>query len=91
MLNKQISEVHKMAKVTVYSTSSCPWCHKAKEFLKANNIEFEDKDTSSDEAARNEMIEKSGQMGVPVLDIDGTIIVGFDVDAIKKALKLQNV
>jgi glutaredoxin-like YruB-family protein len=80
--------VDKMAKVTVYSTPSCPWCHKAKDFLKENNIEFEDKDVSSDEAARKEMTEKSGQMGVPVLDIDGTIIVGFDVEAIKKALNL---
>ena len=44
-----------MAKVTVYSTPTCPWCHKAKDFLKANNIEFEDKDVSSDEATRNEM------------------------------------
>jgi len=77
-----------MAKVTVYSTPVCPWCHKAKDFLKENNIEFEDKDVSSDEAAKNEMTEKSGQMGVPVLDIDGTIIVGFDVEAIKKALNL---
>jgi len=79
-----------MAKVTVYSTPVCPWCHKAKDFLKENNIEFEDKDVSSDEAAKNEMTEKSGQMGVPVLDIDGTIIVGFDVEAIKKALNLWN-
>ena len=77
-----------MPKVIVYSTSTCPWCIKAKEFLKENNIEFEDKNTGEDEAARNEMIEKSGQMGVPVLDIDGTIIVGFDQEAIKKALNL---
>ena len=77
-----------MAKVTVYSTPICPWCHKAKELLKANNIEFENKDVSKDDAARNEMAEKSGQMGVPVLDIDGTIIVGFDQEAIKKALKI---
>ena len=77
-----------MAKVTVYSTPSCPWCHKATDFLKENNIKFEGKDVSSDEAARKEMTEKSGQMGVPVLDIDGTIIVGFDVVAIKKALNL---
>ena len=77
-----------MANVTVYSTASCPWCHKTKEFLKQNKVEFENKDVGEDEAARNEMVEKSGQMGVPVLDIDGTIIVGFDQDAIKKALKL---
>ena len=78
-----------MAKVTVYSTAVCPWCHKAKEFLKANNIEFEDKDVSSDESARNEMIEKSGQMGVPVIVIEGhDPIIGFDQEAIKKALNL---
>ena len=77
-----------MAKVTVYSTESCPWCHKAKDFLKENKIEFEDKNVGEDEAARNAMIEKSGQSGVPVLDIDGKIIVGFDVEAIKEALKL---
>ncbi|MBW2974580.1 glutathione S-transferase N-terminal domain-containing protein [Candidatus Woesearchaeota archaeon] len=77
-----------MAKVIVYGTERCPWCHKAKDFLKENNIEFEDKDVSSDEGASNEMIEKSGQRGVPVIDIDGTIIVGFDQEAIKKALKI---
>jgi len=78
-----------MAKVTVYSTSMCPWCHKTKEFLKANNIEFEDKDVSSDQAARNEMVEKSGQMGVPVIVVEGhDPIVGFDQEAIKKAVKL---
>ena len=77
-----------MAKVTVYSTKTCPWCVKAKEFLKQNKIKFEDKDVSADDKARNKMIEKSGQMGVPVIDIDGTIIIGFDVERIKEALKL---
>ena len=77
------------AKVIVYSTPTCPWCKAAKEFLKENNIAYSDKDVSSDEKARNDMIEKSGQMGVPVLDINGTIIVGFDKDAMKKALKLK--
>lgn len=77
-----------MANVTVYSTPTCPWCVKVKDFLKENKIEFEDKDVSLDEEARKAMVEKSGQMGVPVLDIDGTVIVGFDQEAIKKALKL---
>ncbi|MBU0628707.1 MAG: glutathione S-transferase N-terminal domain-containing protein [Nanoarchaeota archaeon] len=77
------------SKVTVYSTSSCPWCHKAKDFFKQNNIAFEDKNVGEDDAARTEMMEKSGQMGVPVIDIDGTIIIGFDVAAIKKALALK--
>ncbi|GAI93152.1 unnamed protein product [marine sediment metagenome] len=75
-------------KVIVYSTEACPWCRVAKDFLKENNIEFESKDVAEDEAARNELLEKSGRMGVPVLDIDGTIIVGFDQEAIEKALNL---
>ena len=73
----------------MYSTPTCPWCKAAKEFLKENNIAFAEKDVSTDEKARNDMIEKSGQMGVPVLDINGTIIVGFDKEAMKKALKLK--
>lgn len=77
-----------MAKVKVYSTPTCPWCVKLKQFLEENSIEFEDLDVSEDEGARNELVEKSGQMGVPVLDIGGTIIIGFDVPKIKKALKL---
>lgn len=76
-------------KVTVYSTSVCPWCHKAKEFLKEHNIPFEDKNVGEDAEARNEMIEKSGQMGVPVIDIDGEIIVGFDRDRIAELLEIK--
>ena len=75
-------------KVIVYSTEACPWCRVAKDFLKENNIEFESKDVAEDEAARNELLEKSGRMGVPVLDINGTIIVGFNQEAIEKALNL---
>ena len=74
-------------KVVVYSTSTCPWCHKAKDFLKEKNIEFEDFDVSSNEGARQDMVEKSGQMGVPVLDVNGKVIVGFDQEAIERALK----
>ena len=77
-----------MAKTIVYSTETCPWCTVAKDFLKENNIEFEAKDVAEDEAAKGELMQKSGQMAVPVLDIDGTIIVGFDKDAISKALNL---
>jgi glutaredoxin-like YruB-family protein len=82
-------EVDNMAhkpKVKVYSTTTCPWCVKAKEFLKEKNIEFEDINVGENQEAAKEMVEKSGQMGVPVLDINGTIIVGFDKDAIEKAL-----
>tara|TARA_Y100000310_G_C20695429_1_gene825353 strand:- start:2364 stop:2624 length:261 start_codon:yes stop_codon:yes gene_type:complete len=79
----------KSDKVKVYSTDSCPWCVKAKEFLKENKIEYEDLNVGTDEKARNEMIEKSGQMGVPVLDVKGTIIIGFDEPKIKEALGMS--
>lgn len=77
-----------MAKVKIYSTPTCPWCKKTKEFLKANNVEFEDIDVAGNPDAQKEMIEKSGQMGVPVVDIDGTIIVGFDEGKMKEKLGL---
>ncbi|MCM8790913.1 MAG: glutathione S-transferase N-terminal domain-containing protein [Candidatus Omnitrophica bacterium] len=78
-----------MAKnVTVYSTSTCPFCIRVKQFLKDNNIEFTNYDVGSDQLKAQEMINKSGQMGVPVLDIDGKIIVGFDKEKIKEALGL---
>jgi len=76
-----------MAKnVKVYSTPTCPWCIRAKQFLKDNSIEFENIDVSSDHAKADEMVKKTGQMGVPVFDIEGTIIIGFDRDKIKQAL-----
>ena len=75
-------------KVKVFSTSSCPYCVTLKEFLKEHNIEFEDIDVSQDKAASDEMIEKSGQMGVPVIEIDGEIIVGFDKEKISQLLNL---
>ena len=72
--------------VKVYSTNSCPWCVKAKNYLKSVGVSFEEVNVQEDMAARDEMINKSKQMGVPVLDIDGTVIVGFDKNAIDKAL-----
>ena len=75
-------------KVTVYSTPTCPFCIRAKQFLKENNVVFDEIDVSVNEAKADEMIKKSGQMGVPVLDIEGKIIVGFDKDKIKEALGL---
>jgi len=83
-----IMKGERMAKTIVYSAESCPWCRVAKDFLRENNIEFEAKNVAEDEAARAELIQKSGQLGIPVLDIDGTIIVGFDQQAIRKALNL---
>lgn len=72
--------------VKVYSTPTCPYCVRVKQFLKESNVAFEDIDVSSDPVRGQEMTAKSGQMGVPVIDIDGQIIVGFDKEAITKAL-----
>lgn len=74
--------------VKVYSTPTCPWCIRTKQFLKDNNIIFEDVDVSANQQVAEEMVQKSGQMGVPVLDIEGEIIIGFDKERIKTALGL---
>ena len=74
-------------KVKIYTTKTCPWCAKVKEFFKSNNVKYSEVDVGSDQKAAHEMIEKSGQMGVPVIDIDGQIIVGFDKPALERALK----
>lgn len=74
--------------IKVFSSPTCPYCFTLKEFLKKNNIEFEDIDVSKDKKALEEMIEKSGQMGVPVVDIDGEIVVGFDKQKISKLLNI---
>lgn len=72
-----------MATVKVYSTPMCPWCKKAKEFLSTNKIEFQDLNVADDEKARQEMIKRTNQMGVPVIDIDGEIIIGYDLLKLK--------
>lgn len=72
--------------VIVYSTPTCPHCKAVKAFLKEKGVKFEDIDVSSNEKALHEMIKKSGQQGVPVIDINGKIIVGNNQDAIEKAL-----
>lgn len=78
-----------MPTVKVYSTPTCPYCRMVKDFLKQNKIEFEDINVATNTEAAREMVAKSGQMAVPVLDIDGTIIVGADLKAVKKALNLE--
>jgi len=75
------------SKVMVYSTPTCPWCQAAKKYLQELNIAFNEKDVKDDPNARVEMILKSGQLDVPVFDIEGKIIVGFDAEAINLALK----
>ena len=73
-------------KVEIYSTPSCHFCHMAKDFFKANNVPFTDYDVASDVEKRREMIEKSGQMGVPVIIIGNDLIVGFNKPLISKLL-----
>lgn len=75
--------------VTVYTTPTCPHCVMATSFLRENKINFEEKNVAEDRAAATEMIEKSKQMGVPVIEINGKIIVGFDSEAVKKALGIK--
>jgi glutaredoxin-like YruB-family protein len=76
-------------KVIVYSTTSCPWCYRAKDWLTDHKINFEDINVGVDQARAQEMIEKSGQMGVPVIEINGKIIVGFDEEKMKAALGIK--
>lgn len=76
-------------KIKIYSTQMCIWCVRAKEFFKQNKIEFEEVDVNKDREAAKEMIKKSGQTGVPVIEIDNKIIIGFDLQKIKGLLKLK--
>jgi glutaredoxin 3 len=76
--------------VKVYSTTACPWCYRVKDWLKEHSVKYEDIDVGADPAKAQEMIEKSGQMGVPVIDVNGTIIVGFDEEKLKSALGIKN-
>ena len=73
--------------VKIYTTNHCPYCVMAKDFFKKSNVAYTEINVEEDESAAEEMIEKSGQMGGPVIDINGEIIVGFNKPAIEKALK----
>jgi glutaredoxin 3 len=77
-----------MANIKIYSTPTCPYCTMAKDFLKKHNISYEDFDVARDAEKREEMMSKTGQMGVPVIDIDNEIIIGFDEKKISKLLGL---
>ena len=77
-----------MAKVVVYKAEWCSWCHKTTDFLKENNVEFEARDVDNPENAR-EVMEISGQGGIPVTVIDGNVVIGFDVARLKELLNLE--
>ncbi len=78
-----------MASVKIYTTPTCPWCKKTKEFLKQQKVKYTEIDVSLDQKAAQEMMKKSGQMGVPVLDVNGKIIVGFDPQGIQNAIAVK--
>lgn len=78
-----------MPKVKIYTTPTCVYCKMAKEFFKKHSIVYEEKDVVSDTEARNELVTKSGQMGVPVIEFDGKIVVGFDQPRLKEVLGIQ--
>ncbi len=75
-----------MKNVTIYSTPTCHFCHAAKEFFKKNSVAFTDYDVSTDQVKRAEMLEKSGQMGVPVIFVDNEMVTGFDESRLKQML-----
>jgi glutaredoxin-like YruB-family protein len=75
--------------IKVYSTPFCPYCVTLKDYLKGKKVEFTEVDVSEDEKGCDEMVELSGQIGVPVVNIDGKIIVGFDKEQIDEVLKLK--
>lgn len=77
-----------MAQVTIYSTPSCPYCKMVKQYLDEKGVEYTDVDVSADQDTAAKMVELSGQMGVPVIDVDGKIIVGFNKDELNAALGL---
>jgi glutaredoxin-like YruB-family protein len=82
-------EKKQQTKIRVFTTPSCVYCVTLEAFLNEHNIEFEEIDVAEDEKAREEMIKKSGQMGVPVIEIDGEIIIGFDRKKIIELLDIK--
>lgn len=73
--------------VTIYTTPSCSYCRVAKEYFRSSGISFTEHDVSADPSKAEEMVRKSGQMGVPVIDVNGRVIVGFNQGAIESALR----
>ena len=78
-----------MKNVTIYSTPTCVYCKAAKDFFKANNISYTEYNVAADLKKRQEMIEKSGQMGVPVIEVGADIVVGFDKAMLSQLLGVK--
>lgn len=77
-----------MVPVKIYTTPTCVYCKMAKDFFRAHDVKYEEFNVAEDDAARAEMVKKSGQLGVPVIDVGGKIIVGFDQEGLSRALGL---
>ncbi|MDP4010395.1 MAG: Uxx-star family glutaredoxin-like (seleno)protein [Candidatus Spechtbacteria bacterium] len=75
--------------VTIYTTPTCHYCHMAKEFFQENNVEYIEHDVAKDMKAREEMVQMSGQMGVPVIQVGDEIIVGFNKEALQEMLGIK--
>lgn len=78
-----------MPNVILYTTPSCVYCRAAKEFFKDHHVSYEEKDVARDESARNEMVKKAGQLAVPVIDVGGEIIIGFDKGRLSALLGIK--
>ena len=75
--------------VVIYTTNVCPYCEMTKRFFKEHNVKYTEVNVQTDPKAAREMVEKSGQLGVPVIEIDGQIIVGFNRAALMRALRIS--
>lgn len=73
--------------ISVYTTPSCAYCHKVKDWFRARGIRFDEYNVAADLRRADEMVRKSGQMGVPVTDVNGRIIVGFNTEQLERALR----
>jgi len=82
-------EETKEHKIKIYSTQTCPYCHMLKQYLDEKGFKYEDIDVAADQKAREDMVEKSGQMGVPVAEIDGETVVGFNKEKINELLGIK--
>jgi len=78
-----------MQKITIYTTPTCAYCKMTKAFFKEHSVTYEEKDVANDHALAEEMVKKSGQMAVPVIDIDGKILVGFDKERLSQLLNIK--
>ncbi len=78
-----------MPNVTIYTTPSCVFCKMTKSFFQANGVKYDEKDVAEDIAAREDMVRKSGQLGVPVIDVGGEIVVGFDKEKLSELLHIK--